>query len=76
LEDAKFSNQDIYLLYIDFKNAFGSIDHAKLLTIMTVLGYPYDAIILVGSIYSTSTIIIGIHFGNTMPIPIFRGTIQ
>jgi hypothetical protein len=28
LEDAKLTNQDIYLLYIDFKNAFGSIDHA------------------------------------------------
>ena len=28
LEDARFTNQDIYLLYIDFTNAFGSIDHA------------------------------------------------
>jgi hypothetical protein len=28
LEDAKFTTQDIFLLYIDFKNAFGSIDHA------------------------------------------------
>ena len=30
LEDARFTNQDIYILYIDFKNAFGSIDHARL----------------------------------------------
>jgi hypothetical protein len=37
LEDAKFTNQDIYLLYIDFKNAFGSIDHARLLAIMKTL---------------------------------------
>ena len=28
LEDAQFTTQDIYLLYIDFKNASGSIDHA------------------------------------------------
>jgi hypothetical protein len=55
LEDAKFTNQDIYLLYIDFKNAFGSIDHARLLAIMTDLGYPKDAIHLVGNIYSQST---------------------
>ena len=34
LEDARFTNQDIYILYIDFKNAFGSIDHARLLAIM------------------------------------------
>ena len=52
LEDARFTNQDIYVLYIDFKNAFGSIDHARLLAIMKVLGYPHDAVTLVGNIYS------------------------
>jgi hypothetical protein len=40
LEDARLTNQDIYILYIDFKNAFGSIDHARLLAIMKDLGYP------------------------------------
>ena len=34
LEDAKYTNQDIYILYIDFKNAFGSLDHARLLAII------------------------------------------
>jgi hypothetical protein len=57
LEDAKFTNQDIYLLYIDFKNAFGSLDHVRLLTIMKDLGYPTDAIMLVGNIYSHSNTI-------------------
>ena len=50
LEDARFTNQDIYILYIDFKNAFGSIDHARLLAIMKNLGYPNDVINLIGSI--------------------------
>ena len=77
LEDAQFTNQDIYLLYIDFKNAFGSIDHARLLAIMKDLGYPEDAVKLVGNIYSQSnTIFIGEHFGQTQKIPIQRGTIQ
>lgn len=40
LEDVKLTNQDIYILYIDFKNAFGLIDHARLLGIMKDLGYP------------------------------------
>jgi hypothetical protein len=40
LEDSRLTQQDIYLLYIDFKNAFGSIDHARLLAIMADLGYP------------------------------------
>ena len=66
LEDAQFTNQDIYLLYIDFKNAFGSIDHARLLAIMKDLGYPEDVVKLVGNIYSQSnTIFVGEHFGQT-----------
>jgi hypothetical protein len=77
LEDARFTNQDIFILYIDFKNAFGSIDHARLLAIMKDLGYPQDAIKLVGNIYTQSTtVFVGEHFGKTQPIPIQRGTIQ
>jgi hypothetical protein len=77
LEDAKFTTQDIYLLYIDFTNAFGSIDHVRLLAIMSDLGYPLDAIQLIGSIYSESyTTITGPYFGKTKPIAIQRGTIQ
>ena len=77
LEDARLPNQNIYILYIDFKNAFGSIDHAKLLAIMHDLGYPTDSINLIGNIYSQSfTVFIGEHFGKTLPIPIQRGTIQ
>ena len=64
LEDAQFTNQDIYLLYIDFKNAFVSIDHARLFAIMKDLGYPKDVVQLVGNIYSQSnTIFTGEHFG-------------
>jgi hypothetical protein len=77
LEDARLMNQDIYIFYIDFKNAFGSIDHARLLAIMKDLGYPTDAINLIENIYSqSSTIFTGEHFGKTLPIPIQRGTIQ
>ena len=77
LEDSKFSSQDIYLLYIDFTNAFGSIDHARLLAIMEDLGYPLDAIKFIGNIYANSrTTFIGTHFIKAKPIPIQRGTIQ
>jgi hypothetical protein len=44
---------------------------------MSDLGYPKDAITLVGSIYSEShTTFTGPYFGQTKPIPIQRGTIQ
>ena len=77
LEDARFIKHDIYILYIDFKNAFGSIDHARLLAIMKDLGYLDDAINLIGNIYSQfTTTFIGEHFGKIQPIPIQRGTIE
>ena len=77
LKNARLTNQDIYILYIDFKNAFGSIDHARLLAIMKDLGYLQDAVALVGNIYSQSnTTFSGEHFDRTQPIPIQRGTIQ
>ena len=77
LEDAKFSKQDIYMLYIDFTNAFGSIDHARLLAIISNLGYPDDAVTIVGNIYSDSyTKYIGSHFALTHSISIQCGTIQ
>ena len=64
-------------MYIDFKNAFGSIDHTRLLAIMKDLGYPEDVVKLVGNIYSHSnTIFTGVYFGQTQKIPIQRGTIQ
>jgi hypothetical protein len=44
---------------------------------MTDLGYPLDAITLIGSIYSESyTTITGPYFGKTKPIAIQRGKIQ
>jgi hypothetical protein len=77
LEDSRLTQQDIYLLDIDFKNAFGSIDHARLLAIMADLGYPQDAINLIGNIYSnSSTKFSGTHFGQTKLVHIQRGTIQ
>ena len=77
LEDSKFSSQDIYLLYTDFTNAFGSIGHARLVAVMADLGYPLDAVKLNGNIYANfHTTYIGTHFTKTKPIPIQRGTIQ
>jgi hypothetical protein len=77
LEDSKLTHQDIYLVYIDFKNVFGSIDHARLLAIMADLGYPQDAINLIGNIYSnSSTMFSSSYFGKTKLVHIQRGTIQ
>lgn len=67
----------MYLLNINFKSVFGSLDHARLLAIMKDLGYLEDVVTLIGNIYSYSGIIFtGEHFEKTNAIPIQRGTIQ
>ena len=59
------------------QNAFRSLDQARLLNIIKDLGYPVNAVSLIGNIYAHSTTIFtGEHFGKTKPIPIQRGTIQ
>lgn len=76
-ENSKFTNKNNFITYIDFKHAFNSIDHTRLLAIVQELGYPKDAIKLIGNIYSNSTTPYkGAHFTTTPPIPINRGTIQ
>ena len=68
LEDVRLTTKDIYLTSIDFRNAFGSIDHARLLAIMEDISYPLDAIEIVGNIYKSSTTSFTCsHFDTTSP---------
>ena len=55
LEDLELSNKNIYISYIEFHNALCFINHACLHVIMSDLGYPQDALEIVGNIYSNST---------------------
>lgn len=74
LEDARLTNNNIYLTYINFINDFGSIDHVRLLAWMEDLGYLKDAIELIGNIYTNSTTSFHrSHFGTTHPIDNLQG---
>lgn len=76
LEYTKLNNNDIYLTYIDFSSAFGSINHSKLLALLEKTCYPKDTIELVGNIYTNSTTSFhGSHFGTTSPMHINCNTI-
>jgi hypothetical protein len=44
LEDARATNQNIYMLAVDFSSAFNMLDQDKLLQIMFDLGFPTDAV--------------------------------
>ena len=76
MSDAKTSQRELYLLYVDFSSAFNTIDHDKLLCIMHDLGFPDDAIKVIAEIYTDDVAKIKLYFAETGPINIERGTIQ
>lgn len=68
LKDAtKFTNRDHYLLYIDLKNAFSSIDQVGLLAIIVDLEYHHNVVNLIGNIYSHSSTIFLKPTSNKLP---------
>ena len=46
-EDARVSDSPIYALYVDFVNAFGSVDHRRMAQIMEMQAYPPDIIAII-----------------------------
>jgi hypothetical protein len=40
LEDARLMSQDIFLVMVDLKEAFDTIDHTRMLKVVQDLGYP------------------------------------
>ena len=76
LSDAKLSEQNLFMLYIDFSSAFNTIDHDKLLQIMYDLGFPTDAINVIEDLYTDATTQVKLPMGKTDAIHINRGTIQ
>ena len=76
LSDAKSTEQDLYMLYVNFSSAFNTIDHDKLLQIMYNLGFPTDAISVIANLYTNATTRIKLPAGMPDPIDINRGTIQ
>ncbi len=76
MSDAKISQQDLYLLYVDFSSAFNTIDHEKLLCIMHDLGFPENAIEVIAELYTDAITKIKLYFAETGPTKIERGTIQ
>lgn len=47
--------RDILITHINLQSAFGFIDHARLFTVMIDMGYPTDAVEIVGIVYTKAT---------------------
>ena len=77
LEDSILTDRNIYVLYVDFVDAFGSVDHARLGAIMEAMGIPDDAVRVVRNLYEGASVTVRTPKGDTDPIPIVgRGTVQ
>jgi ribonuclease HI/exonuclease III len=76
LEDAKVTQEDVYLLYIDFTNAFGSVDHPRVMAILDALGFPPDCVNIVRDLYTNARTAFITPAGLTKEIPLHRGNIQ
>ena len=76
LEDARATNQDIYLLMVDFTCAFNTINQEKLIQIMVDLGFTRDAADNVKELYTNASTCFLTPGGRTDPVPVERGTLQ
>ena len=76
LEDARSTQRDIFMLQVDFTNAFNRVNHRKLMRVMRDLGFPPTLVDLVAAVYKNSTTDIQTPHGSTPRMSINRGTIQ
>jgi Reverse transcriptase (RNA-dependent DNA polymerase) len=76
LEDAEWTSRDLYMLAVDFRSAFNSVDQDCLYATMETMGIPADACQAVKGIYRDARTVITFPGGQTNSITVNRGTIQ
>ena len=76
IEDALLHNKDIYLLFVDFSNAFNMVDHNTLNTILEWIGIPGAMRQCISSLYANASTRFITPAGLTDSISITRGTLQ
>ena len=75
-ENARLSNQNVYAVYIDYSNAFNTIDQDKLLQVLYDLGFANVAIDAVKNIYQGAVTKVKTPVGKTEAINVDRGVLQ
>ena len=83
IEDSELFHKELHILYIDFENAFGSVDHDKLIETLTLLGLPQDVLRVIRDLYPgrdaegrPMQTCFRMPGGLSETLPILRGTIQ
>jgi hypothetical protein len=76
ISHATLHHKDLYMVQIDFSNAFGSVPHELILYNMYSMGLPFATTELVRDIYTDSRSKITLTGGETEFIPWQSGTVQ
>eukprot|EP00854_Cymbomonas_tetramitiformis_P034231 gene34231-biopygen21731 len=82
IEDSKLSRSQLHVLYVDFENAYGSVEHDKLQHTMKYLGIPEDAVKVVADLYggdahgSPFKMVSKIEHHSSAPLMVRRGLVQ
>lgn len=74
--DARRNQKNIFLAWLDLRNAFGSIPHTDLSTTLTHIGAPKELVQMVTNIYTNSSTQIRAGSDLTNSIPLLAGVKQ
>jgi len=75
-EDSKATKRNLYVAYLDFSDAFGSLPQERITEVLQLLKLPQDAVAAVKDMYTGATTSLRLPAGLTDPIPFQRGTLQ
>eukprot|EP00961_Rhodomonas_salina_P301729 3940583-Rhodomonas_salina.7 len=76
LGEAYERKQKVYLVYIDWFNAFCSLDIARLLAMLDKMGLHPDDVSLLRELYTDTWLRVSTYFGDTAEVPTNRGSLQ
>ena len=76
IADARRSHKNVFVAWLDLRNAFGSIPHSAISTTLTHIGVPLPLIEMICNSYSGATTRIRTSTGFTADIPILSGVKQ
>ena len=69
-------DKDVYLLWLDLENAFGSINHNLMKAVLKWYNVPDDYIAIIGSLYDDCAVKVVTKSWTTRPIRIEKGALQ
>ena len=75
-EDSKRRNKTLRVVWLDLKNAFGSVPHSSMWEMMSRLSVPHDFLDICEEIYRGSTQTVKSSTGPTAPLPVTQGIKQ